>query len=112
MNAFAKSATARILEYVALPCVHCTDPRADFIFRIAYWIAFGPHGPRALPPPDENWKVFRGTMIGIAVSVVIFFAIRAFARGDPKTMTEQYQKMTNEYLKVSHVSQILHNNGV
>lgn len=70
------------------------------IIYIAYWIAFGPHGPRALPPPGENFEIFKYTMVGIGVSVVLFMIIRMFARGDPKTMNEQYQRMTNEYLKV------------
>ena len=66
----------------------------------AYWIAFGPHGPRALPPPGENWYVFRMTMYGIGVSLLLFVAIRSQARPAPKTMNAQYQEMTNEYLKV------------
>lgn len=67
----------------------------------AYWIAFGPHGPRALPPPGENWMVFRWTMYGVGISFVIFWIIRQFARPAPGTMTAEYQEMTNEYLKVS-----------
>ncbi|KAL9066281.1 MAG: hypothetical protein Q9161_007657 [Pseudevernia consocians] len=67
--------------------------------KAAYWIAFGPHGPRALPPPGENWEVFRLVMAGIGVSFVIFCAIRSQARPAPKTMNAQYQEMTNEYLK-------------
>ena len=67
---------------------------------VAYWIAFGPHGPRALPPPGEGWKVFKYTMIGCGISVVIFMLERTQARGAPRTMTKEYQEMTNEYLKV------------
>ena len=33
----------------------------------AYWIAFGPHGPRALPPPGENWAIFKYTMLGVGL---------------------------------------------
>ncbi|KAL8712777.1 MAG: hypothetical protein Q9220_002985 [cf. Caloplaca sp. 1 TL-2023] len=65
----------------------------------AYWIAFGPHGPRALPPPDEGKKIFWYTMLGLGVSGILFLLIRSQARPPPKTMTEQYQKMSNEYLK-------------
>lgn len=70
--------------------------------NIAYWIAFGPHGPRALPPPGENWYVFRLTMLGVGISFLLFWAIRSQARPAPKTMNAQYQEMTNEYLKVSY----------
>ena len=68
----------------------------------AYWIAFGPHGPRALPPPGENWMVFRYTMLGVGISFLLFWAIRTQARPAPKTMNAQYQEMTNEYLRVRH----------
>ncbi|MCJ1336444.1 Cytochrome c oxidase subunit 5A [Bachmanniomyces sp. S44760] len=67
--------------------------------KAAYWIAFGPHGPRALDPPGEGKTVFLYTTIGIAISFVIFVAIRSMARDPPKTMTKEYQEMTNEYLR-------------
>ncbi|KAL6720228.1 Cytochrome c oxidase subunit 5B, mitochondrial [Lecanora helva] len=74
--------------------------------KAAYWIAFGPHGPRALPPPGENWMVFGYTMLGIGISFVIFCGIRMFARPAPGTMNAQYQEMTNEYLKNQRVEPI------
>lgn len=44
-------------------------------------------------------------MLGIGISCVLFVAIRMFARPAPKTMTAQYQEMSNEYLKVRHTNQ-------
>lgn len=67
---------------------------------IAYWIAFGNHGPRALTPPGENRQVFFWTMFWIGVSCVIFVVIRGGARGPSITMTKEWQEATNEYLKV------------
>jgi hypothetical protein len=67
---------------------------------VAYYIAFGAHGPRALPPPGEGWKVAAYTAIGVGVSFLIFATIRSFARAAPDTMTKEYQEATNEYLKV------------
>ncbi|KAL8856401.1 MAG: hypothetical protein Q9178_006971 [Gyalolechia marmorata] len=67
--------------------------------KAAYWIAFGPHGPRALDPPGEGKKVFWYTTLAIVVAGVIFAIERMFARPPPKTMNAQYQAMTNEYLK-------------
>jgi cytochrome c oxidase subunit 4 len=67
---------------------------------LAYWIAFGPHGPRALPPPGEGWKVASYTAIGLAVAFGIVVALRFAARDPPSTMTKEYQEATNEYLKV------------
>lgn len=71
----------------------------------AYWIAFGPHGPRALPPPGESTKIFTYTLIGVAASGVIFALTRHFAGGNPRTMTKEYQEATNEYFKVSSSAQ-------
>ena len=69
---------------------------------LAYWIAFGPHGPRALPPPGEGKLIFWYTAIAVGISGVIFFLIRSQARPAPGTMNQQYQEMTNEYLKVDN----------
>lgn len=66
----------------------------------AYWIAFGPHGPRSLPPPGENQKVIIYTLIGVGVSFVIFASMRMFAKPAPSTMTKEWQEASNEFLKV------------
>lgn len=71
------------------------------IFSIAWWIAFGPHGPRAETPPGEWGRVWFYTAVGIAVSAVLFYGIHSFARPPPRTMTKEWQEATNEYLKVS-----------
>ncbi|TKA25595.1 Cytochrome c oxidase polypeptide 5, mitochondrial [Salinomyces thailandicus] len=74
--------------------------------KAAYWVAFGPHGPRALPPPGESWKVFRLTMYGIAASFALFLAIKAGGRGPPRTMTKEHQEATNEYMKERNIEPI------
>ena len=66
----------------------------------AYWIAFGPHGPRAQDPPGEGKKVALYTFIGIAASLAIFAGLRTMAKPAPYTMTKEWQEATNEYLKV------------
>ena len=66
----------------------------------AYWIAFGPHGPRAAPPEGEGLKIFYWTSAAVGLSIVLFVIIRMFAGDPPKTMTQEYQEMTNEYLRV------------
>ncbi|KAL2018626.1 hypothetical protein VTK56DRAFT_529 [Thermocarpiscus australiensis] len=70
--------------------------------RAAYWIAFGPHGPRALPPPGENKKVALYTAVGLGVSFIIFATVRSFAKPAPRTMTKEWQEATNEYLKAQN----------
>ncbi|KAI9823119.1 MAG: Cytochrome c oxidase subunit 5A [Phylliscum demangeonii] len=74
--------------------------------KAGYWVAFGPHGPRAVPPPGEGWRVFWGTMAGLGISVIIFVAIRMFAKPLPRTMTREWQEATNEYLKEQKVEPI------
>lgn len=73
---------------------------ADILRYTAWWIAFGPHGPRAEDPPGEWTKILWYTTIGVAVSAALFFGIHAFARPPPRTMTKEWQEATNEYLKV------------
>lgn len=66
----------------------------------AWWIAFGPHGPRAEAPPGEWARVWLYTGIGVAVSAALFLLVHSFARPPPRTMTKEWQEATNEYLKV------------
>lgn len=73
-------------------------------FTTAYWIAFGPHGPRALPPPGEGKKVALYTVVGVGVSLAIFATMRMFAKPAPHTMTREWQEASNEYLKVRTLS--------
>ncbi|KAF4625045.1 hypothetical protein G7Y89_g13126 [Cudoniella acicularis] len=67
--------------------------------KAAYYIAFGAHGPRAVAPPGEGWKVAGYTVLGIGVSFAIFVALRLFAGPSPGTMNKEYQEATNEYLR-------------
>ncbi|KAF2155852.1 cytochrome c oxidase subunit IV [Myriangium duriaei CBS 260.36] len=74
--------------------------------KAAYWIAFGPHGPRAQTPPGENAKVFAYTLIGCGAAAVLFLTTRYFARPPPKTMNKEYQEQSDEYLKEANVEPI------
>lgn len=67
---------------------------------VAYWIAFGPHGPRAQTPPGEGLKVFSYTMVGVAVAFGLFAAARIFAKPPPSTMNKEWEEATNEILRV------------
>jgi len=66
--------------------------------KAAYWIAFGPHGPRATDPPGTGAKVFWGVMAGLGASFAIFGMIRAFANPAPHTMNKEWQESVNERL--------------
>nr|OQO23246.1 hypothetical protein B0A51_12847 [Rachicladosporium sp. CCFEE 5018] len=74
--------------------------------KAAYWIAFGPHGPRAQTPPGEGRQVFLYTMLGIGAAGALFGFTRYFARPPPRTMTKEYQEATNEYLRGLNVEPI------
>lgn len=65
----------------------------------AYWIAFGPHGPRSLPPPGEGKKVALYTAIGVGASLLLFASMRLFAGPAPHTMTREWQEAANERLR-------------
>ena len=67
--------------------------------KAAYYISFGPHGPRAVDPPGEGKKVALYTVVGVGISFLIFFTIRQFAGQPPHTMTKEWQEASNEYLK-------------
>ncbi len=75
-------------------------PPANMCPVLAWWIAFGPHGPRAEAPPGEWGRVFLYTGIAVVGSIVFFAIIHSFARPPPRTMTKEWQEATNEYLKV------------
>ncbi|ORY18013.1 mitochondrial cytochrome c oxidase-like protein subunit V [Clohesyomyces aquaticus] len=68
--------------------------------KAAYYIAFGPHGPRRPAPPDEGRKVFLLSSGLILASVVVFAITRVFANPvRPRTMTKEWQEASEEYLR-------------
>lgn len=86
----------------ALLSKHEVRPRklTHTLLSAAYWIAFGPHGPRAQAPPGEGSRVFFGTLVAVGVSLTLFGIIRFFARPPPHTMTKEWQEAANEKLRV------------
>ncbi|KAJ6112940.1 cytochrome c oxidase subunit IV-domain-containing protein [Penicillium capsulatum] len=74
--------------------------------KAAYWIAFGPHGPRAQAPKGEGWKIFFKVAQLTAVSVALFYFVHAFAGKQPKTMSKEWQEASNEYAKAEKMNPI------
>lgn len=66
----------------------------------AYWIAFGPHGPRAETPKGEGTRVTIQVIKYLLISTAVFYACRALANPPPPTMTKEWQEATNEYALV------------
>ncbi|KAI0647499.1 cytochrome c oxidase subunit IV-domain-containing protein [Trametes meyenii] len=65
--------------------------------KAAYYVAFGPHGPRApVNPPGAKAKIAL-SVTGLIVSAgVIFYAIRASAPAPPRTITKEWEEASNE----------------
>lgn len=85
-------------------CVFASIGLTMFFLFTAYYIAFGPHGPRRPPPPDEGRNVFLLSSAVIAGAFAVFAFTRMFASPiRPRTMTKEWQEATEEYLKVRSV---------
>ncbi|KAF1938181.1 COX4-domain-containing protein [Clathrospora elynae] len=68
--------------------------------KAAYYIAFGPHGPRRPAPPDEGRNVFFLSTAVIFGAFAVFAFSRMFASPiRPRTMTKEWQEATEEYMK-------------
>lgn len=72
--------------------------------KAAYWISFGPHGPRAQYPKGENLKIFIKVAQLTVVSLALYYVIAQFARPKPRTMTKEWQEATNEYAKREQIN--------
>ncbi|KAG0167200.1 Cytochrome c oxidase subunit 5A [Apophysomyces sp. BC1034] len=68
--------------------------------KAAYYIAFGPHGPREpLTGANHSVKVFGGVMAVLAASGALFYMIRVGGKEKPHTFNKEWREATNEYLK-------------
>ncbi|PIG87554.1 cytochrome c oxidase subunit V [Aspergillus arachidicola] len=74
--------------------------------KAAYWIAFGPHGPRAQAPKGEGLRIAVKVAQLTAVSVAVFYVIHLFAKPQPKTMSKEWQEASNEYAKAEKINPI------
>ncbi|KAF1997242.1 mitochondrial cytochrome c oxidase-like protein subunit V [Amniculicola lignicola CBS 123094] len=68
--------------------------------KAAYYIAFGPHGPRRPAPADEGRKVFFISAAIIGAAIFVFSLTRLAANPQrPKTMTKEWQEASEEFLR-------------
>jgi cytochrome c oxidase subunit 4 len=74
--------------------------------KAAYFISFGPHGPRATPPPGQIWRMLKHTAIAVVGSCIVLALIRTQAGPAPSSMNKEWQEATNEYLKKQRVEPI------
>ncbi|CAA7271104.1 unnamed protein product [Cyclocybe aegerita] len=68
--------------------------------KAAYYVAFGPHGPRApTSQPGDNMKILLSTLGLVGVSAVLYYVLQAYSNPLPKTMTKEWQEASNERAK-------------
>jgi len=75
--------------------------------KAAYYVAFGPHGPRTpASPPGTVYKVLLGTAAAVGVAASLFAAVRAAGSPEPKTMSKEWQEASNEKAKEQNMNPI------
>ncbi|KAK1926533.1 cytochrome c oxidase subunit V [Papiliotrema laurentii] len=75
--------------------------------KAAYWVAFGPHGPRApIHGPNHGFQVFAITAGVIGASVATFMFFRSTTPPPPHTMTKEYQEQMTEYMRSQKMNPI------
>nr|ODN98908.1 cytochrome c oxidase subunit 4 [Cryptococcus depauperatus CBS 7855] len=75
--------------------------------KAAYFVSFGPHGPRA--PTVESGhglKVLLGVSGAVIAGFALFSVVRTQAAPPPKTMTAEYQEQMTEYMKSQNMNPI------
>ena len=56
---------------------------------LAYYVAFGPHGPRTpVSPPGSNFKVLIGTGVAVGVAGLMFLGFRAMGSSLAKQLPD------------------------
>ncbi|VDB82753.1 unnamed protein product [Peniophora sp. CBMAI 1063] len=75
--------------------------------KAAYYVSFGPHGPRApINPPGTTLKVALGVTGLLAATGVVWFTTRSLAPPPPKTMSKEWQEASNERAKEMRINPI------
>ncbi|CAE6414993.1 Cytochrome c oxidase polypeptide 5, mitochondrial OS=Neurospora crassa (strain ATCC 24698 / 74-OR23-1A / CBS 708,71 / DSM 1257 / FGSC 987) GN=cya-4 PE=3 SV=2 [Rhizoctonia solani AG-1 IB] len=64
--------------------------------KAAYFVAFGPHGPRTpVTPEGQTLKVIAGTLAVIGLAAGAFGIVRSYG-STPRTISKEYQEAMNE----------------
>ncbi|KAL0576018.1 Cytochrome c oxidase subunit 5B, mitochondrial [Marasmius crinis-equi] len=65
--------------------------------KAAYYVSFGPHGPRApSSKPGDGYKIFASVAGLVGVTAALMAVIRSFGSETPKTLSKEWQEATNE----------------
>ncbi|KAK4684144.1 cytochrome c oxidase subunit 4, partial [Tremellales sp. Uapishka_1] len=75
--------------------------------KAAYFVAFGPHGPRTpINTPGNSMRVFLGTIAACLTGFGVFSFARSQAAPPPQSMTREHQEASNEYMKEQNLNPI------
>ncbi|GLB34506.1 putative cytochrome c oxidase subunit IV [Lyophyllum shimeji] len=75
--------------------------------RAAYYVAFGPHGPRTPTSlPGDGYKIFFWTMTLVAAAGGIYYGLRQLTPPPPKTLTKEWEEAMNERAKEMKINPI------
>ncbi|OCH88817.1 cytochrome c oxidase subunit IV [Obba rivulosa] len=75
--------------------------------KAAYYVAFGPHGPRApTHKPGDTVKLLLGTLAGIAVAGGVFAWFRSRAPPPPRSLTKEWEEASNELAREQKMNPI------
>ncbi|KAG2019637.1 hypothetical protein CC2G_005057 [Coprinopsis cinerea AmutBmut pab1-1] len=75
--------------------------------KAAYYVAFGPHGPRApTHKSGDTAKILLGVAALLGVSLTVNFAVRSSAPPPPKSMSTEWQEASNERAKEMKIDPI------
>ncbi|KAK4330917.1 Cytochrome c oxidase subunit IV [Rhodotorula toruloides] len=66
--------------------------------KAAYYVAFGPHGPRA-PLEVNTGKTIGGVIAALGAASVLFYLMRKNAQETPKTLSKEWQEESNARLR-------------
>ncbi|KAG0170985.1 Cytochrome c oxidase subunit 5A [Apophysomyces sp. BC1034] len=68
--------------------------------KAAYFLAFGPHGPRTpRTTPGHPLRVFFGVCGTLSFSGFLYLLMRMNGQEHPETLSKEWQEATNEYLR-------------
>ncbi|TDL27324.1 COX4, subunit IV of cytochrome c oxidase [Rickenella mellea] len=68
--------------------------------KAAYYISFGPHGPRTpVSPPGQGYKILFALALGVGATGLLFEGLRTLAAPPPRTLTKEWQEASNDLAK-------------
>jgi len=75
--------------------------------KAAYYVAFGPHGPRApVSKPGDSLKIFAYTLALVGAAGILSITLKQFGGPPPKTMTKEWHEAENVRAREMNINPI------